>query len=135
MGILKGFIAGCRSLHIGWQVWLMVLGGVNMVAPLFFMGRVEAQVTLAVFAGSFMLGLFLVKLQGFTRLLGLMHVLWIPLVIYLIGRTPLYPATEWFGLWLHSVVLLNGISLLIDAVDVTRYFIGWSQGQILVRKP
>ena len=61
---------------------------------------------------------------GFTRILGLGHIFWIPLVIYLISRIGSYPATEVYGLWMRSVIILNSISLVIDITDVVRYIRG-----------
>jgi len=71
-----------------------------------------------------MIGLLLVKVQGFTRLLGLMHILWIPLIIYLAGKLNVYAASQPIGLWIRGLLVLNGVSILIDFVDVMRYVYG-----------
>ena len=70
------------------------------------------------------IALILVKLQGFTRLLGLMHFFWIPLLIYFWTLLPEIPANGFLGIWIRSVICLNGISLVIDTVDVIRYIAG-----------
>jgi hypothetical protein len=122
-GVL-GLMRGIRSLPLGWQMWVHSLAGVNMVLPLFFWGRPEATWTLAAFAAGFFTGALLVRRQGFTRLLGLMHVFWLPLLVWLWGRLLLVPADEPFGLWMRVLFLMNASSLLIDAVDVVRYLRG-----------
>ena len=61
---------------------------------------------------------------GFTRLLGLGHVLWVPLVAWLWTRLPQIPAADFFGIWIRSLMAVNAISLVIDTVDVMRYLAG-----------
>ena len=120
----KDFMAGVRSLAIGWQIWLLLLVIVNFFIPVYFISHLEAQLTIAAFFVGGMIGMVLVKLQGFTRLIGLMHILWIPLVIYLAGKLDVFPSSQPFGLWIRALLVLNGISLLIDFVDVFRYVRG-----------
>ena len=121
---IKDFHLGIWSLAIGWKFWLLALITVNFFIPAFYLQTVEAQATIAAFFAGAMTGVVLVKVQGFTRLLGLMHIYWIPLVIFLAGRLGDFPATEPFGQWLRAVIILNGISLAIDFVEVARYFRG-----------
>ena len=121
---IKDFHLGIWSFAIGWKVWLLALIVVNFFIPAFFIQTIEAQVTIAVFFASAMTGMVLVKVQGFTRLLGLMHIYWIPLVICFAGKLDTFPATDPFGQWLRALIILNGISLAIDLVDVIRYLRG-----------
>lgn len=119
-----GLMRGIRSMPLFWKLWVHALAGVNMVALLFFWGRPEAGWTLAAFFAGFITGALLVKRQGLIRLLGLMHVFWLPLLAWLWGRVELAPASEHFGIWLRALFLMNALSLLIDAVDVMRYLRG-----------
>ena len=61
---------------------------------------------------------------GFTRLLGLGHVLWIPQLVFLWGGLADHPAGTAVGLWLRVVIAINAVSLLVDGMDVTRYLSG-----------
>ncbi len=61
------------------------------------------------------------RTNGFTRLLGLGHILWIPLLLFLAGRFRSVPADDLYGTWLRLVVVLNLMSLVLDAVDVARF--------------
>ena len=61
---------------------------------------------------------------GFTRLLGLGHVLWMPLLVYLRRRLPGYSFGTSVELWLRVLMVLNTISRGIDTVDVVRYLRG-----------
>lgn len=121
---MKDFHLGIWSLAIGWKLWLLALMVVNFFIPAFFIQTIEAQATIAAFFAGAMTGMVLVKVQGFTRLLGLMHIYWIPLLIFLAGRLGAFPPTDPFGQWLRALIILNGISLAIDFVDVIRYLRG-----------
>ena len=102
----------------------MLLLSVNVVAPLFYPGRLEAQVVLGAFVGSLVLFTILTGVFGFTRILGLGHILWLPLLVFLWMRLGQIPADDFYGVWIRVLMLLNGVSLFIDAVDVVRYIGG-----------
>lgn len=122
--VMKQFITKLFSLHPVWRVWLVVLMVVNLVFPLFYYDRIEAQVTIIVFMMAALTGMVLFRIQGFTRLMGLMHFPWLFLLCYLWSRLDVIHADSSFGLWIRAVILLNGISLIIDMVDVIRYIAG-----------
>lgn len=114
-------------MAIGWQIWVMGLILLNMLVPLVFYNRMEAQWVFAAFMAGGMTGLILVKRQGFTRLLGLMHIFWIPLLIWLAMRLGQIPSDTLFGMWLRVLIAINGISVIIDTIDVVRYLRGERQ--------
>lgn len=118
------FNKGMMSMPIGWQVWLMVLVAHNMIVPLFYFGRLEAQVVIVTLFASMGLMTLITAKTGFTRLLGLGHSLWILLVLWLWTRLPQIPVGDFFGIWIRSLMAVNAISLVIDAVDVIRYIRG-----------
>ena len=115
---------GMMQLPVYWQLWLMLLVIANVVAPLFFLGHLEAQLVLAAILASMMLMTALTGLSGFTRLLGLGHVFWIPLLAFLWTRLDQIPANDAFGIWIRLLMALNAASLVIDASDVIRYVAG-----------
>ena len=61
---------------------------------------------------------------GFTRILGLGHVLWIPLVFYLWTRLGQHAPDEPFGIWIRFLMVVNTVSVVIDVIDVVRYVRG-----------
>ena len=111
-------------LSPGLRVWLGVLIVVNLVMPWAFWQRVEAQATVVAFMAAFVIGITLFKLQGFTRLLGVMHFTWFPLIGFLWSRLDQVPAEDLFGLWMRAVILLNGAALIFDVKDVIKYVAG-----------
>ena len=124
MGAFIKFNKGMMKMPIHWRLWLALLVIVNFVIPLFFLNRLEAQVVAGTLIASVILMTGLTALSGFTRLLGLGHILWIPLLYFLWMRLEQNPADDFFGLWLRVLMILNAASLIIDVVDVGRYIAG-----------
>ncbi len=118
------FNKGLVNSPIHVRLWLMLLITANLVVPLFFLGRLEAQIVVGALLASAILMTILTGLYGFTRLLGLGHIFWIPLLFFLWTRLGHIPADNFFGVWLRVVMTLNAISLVIDVVDVIRYIAG-----------
>ncbi len=122
--LMKDMMVQMFSIPVGWRIWLVVLMFVNFFMPFVFYQRIEAQVIfLAAMIGVF-IGLIIFKIQGFSRLLGLMHVPWFPLIYFLWVRLNQTSAYDVFEIWISTVVLLNSISLVIDVIDVIRYIAG-----------
>ena len=118
---LAKFMLGMWRFPLGAKAWLLVLMFTNMMVPLLYVGRTEARVVLLTFMLSFMLMLAMTAASGFTRLLGLGHSLWVPLVAYLFTRLDSIPAGDGYGTWIRAVIMVNSISLVIDAWDVIRF--------------
>ena len=118
------FNKGLLKMPVPWQLWLLLLVGINLIVPLFFLDRLEARVVIGAILVSMMLMTVLTGLVGFTRLLGLGHVFWIPLVVFLWTRLEQIPAEGVFGLGIRALIAINVLSLVIDTVDVIRYIAG-----------
>ncbi|KKM25830.1 hypothetical protein LCGC14_1591000 [marine sediment metagenome] len=118
------FHKGMMRMPIPWRLWLMLLVAVNLVLPLLLIGHIEAQLVVAVFFVSMALMVALTMAAGFTRLMGLGHIIWIGLLGFLVLRLGQIPADDLFGVWIRVLIALNAISLVIDAIDVVRYIGG-----------
>ena len=81
-------------------------------------------VVVGTIVASMILMTALTGLSGFGRLLGLGHILWIPLLYFLWTRLGQIPADDFFGIWIRVLMALNATSLVIDATDVIRYLAG-----------
>jgi hypothetical protein len=121
MNPIMKFNRGIFHLPVGVKLWLLVLTVGNLLVPLMYLGRSEARIVLLTFLASFVLMVVITGTNGFTRLLGLGHIPWIPLLLYLVGRLDSIPAGDFYGVWVRSVVVLNFISVVIDAIDVARF--------------
>jgi hypothetical protein len=125
-----GFNKGLLAMAKPWQVWMVLLVSVNLVLPLFFLGKPEATVVIVGVMASMFIMMTLFARYGFVRLLGLGHIPWLFTVPWLwlqlgqtVERGPFY-------YWLLAVVVLDSISLVIDTVDVARYWRGERQPTI-----
>ncbi len=124
---MQGFIKFNKGvLGMSWPVklWLLLLVAANAVAPLFFLQRVEAQAVFAAMMIGAMLMSVLTARFGFSRILGLGHILWIPLVGWLAFRLGQIPADDAFGMWIRGMIVVNAMSLVIDTADVVRFATG-----------
>ncbi|MFQ5451809.1 MAG: hypothetical protein ACE5E9_14380 [Nitrospinaceae bacterium] len=107
-----------------WLVWVLILMIANMVIPLFYLETLEGRVVLAVMMAAAMTMIMIFSAKGFVRLLGLGHIYWVLLILWLADRVGFHPPENFFEGWLLAVILLNGLSLVIDFVDVLRYVRG-----------
>ncbi len=120
-----------------WVAWLGLLMAVNFVAPWFFIPSVEGWAVLAAFmAGAVTLTLIHEKL-GFVNLMGLGHVWWVPLLPWLAGRLELHETGDPMGVrtWMLSVIVLDALSLIIDATLVIRYLRGAREPTLKLEDP
>ena len=119
-----GFMKSMLKMPSPWLVWIMLLVAVNLVMPLIYIQTIEAQLTLAAFFAAAITQSYIHSKLGFVRLLGLGHIFWVPLVIWLGFRISTIGFDGLFGIWLASLVLLNTASLVIDGIDVMRFLSG-----------
>ncbi len=117
----RRFNQGRLAMPLLVQAWVLLLISVNIVAPFFFLEHVEAQAVLAAGALGMVLMTALTARFGFSRIIGLGHIAWVPLLGFLWSQLPDIPATDAFGIWLRAVIVLDATSLVLDAVDAIRF--------------
>ena len=132
MKAMIGFTKGLMSMPMPWLVWLGLLLAVNVVGPIYFFEALEAKVVLVAFLASAGLMTAIFAAKGFVRLLGIGHIFWVPMVPWLWTRLDQVEPGDPFGYWITAVIILDGISLIIDAIDVLRYLKGDRQPYITV---
>ncbi len=115
------FNRGLLRLPIGVRLWMLLLVSANLILPVIYFQQSEARIVLLTFLASFLLMVLITGTGGFTRLVGLGHIFWVPLVPFLVSRLDSIPATDAYGIWIRSVIALNTISLALDAIDVVRF--------------
>ena len=108
-----------------WVAWVALLMGVSMIVPLVFINTLEGKIVFAAGMVGAMVMMLIFRSKGFVRLLGVGHLFWIPLVIWLLGRAP--EASGIFQYWIWSVIVLDTLSLIIDLSDIVRYLGGEKQ--------
>lgn len=101
------------------SLWVLFLMLVNM-ASLAFWQEAVAQLILLNFLASAMLLMGLYSRYGFTKILGLGHFPWIPLLAYIVTQIPSAEAS--FKRYLLVLSVSMAISLVLDTIDVWNYF-------------
>ena len=118
------FNRGLLRLPIGVRLWMLLLVSANFILPVIYFQQSEARIVLLTFFAGILLMVLITGTSGFTRLVGLGHIFWIPLVLFFVSRLNSIPATDPYGIWIRSVIVINTISLVLDAVDVVRFVRG-----------
>ncbi len=103
-----------------WCIWLVAVNA----ACLLFITHIEAQVVLAVTGLAVAIQALIYGRIGFTRILGIVHVLWIPMFAWMATRTDTIQIDPLLASWLLVLLATNLVSLIVDASDVTRYLRG-----------
>ena len=124
MNAFTKFNKGLMNSSLPVKLWVGLLVIFNMIIPLFFLERLEAQVVLAAIMASMLLMTLITSTTGFTRLLGLGHIFWIPLLYFLCISLDQIPPDDGFGVWVRALMVINATSLVVDIVDVFRYLAG-----------
>ena len=101
------------------SLWVLFLMLVNM-ASLAFWQEAVTQLILLNFLASAMLMMGLYARYGFTKILGLGHFPWIPLLAYVVTQIPAAEAS--FKRYLLVLSVSMGMSLVLDTIDVWNYF-------------
>jgi hypothetical protein len=92
---------------------------------LLFIQHIEAQVTLGAVGVAVIAQALIYQRKGFIRLLGVTHVLWVPMLTWIALRLDTLPKEEAaFHVWLITLIATNAVSLAIDAWDATRFVLG-----------
>ncbi|MEE8259777.1 MAG: hypothetical protein V3R14_02130 [Nitrospinaceae bacterium] len=116
------------GMKFPWNLWVGLLAMVNMVGGLVYIRTMEGQLALACLMLAFLIMWGIYAKKGFVRLLGLGHLIaWPPLMIWYAKVLAQGNVEGAFKYWLMAVLVVNGISLVIDLVDVVRYSIGDKQ--------
>jgi hypothetical protein len=109
-----------RPLPRVWCVWLVAVNA----ACLFFIHHIEAQVVLAVTCVAVVVQAMIYQRYGFTRILGSVHLMWIPMFGWMATRMDSIQIDSELKNWLIVLFLTNIISLLIDFSDMVRFMRG-----------
>jgi hypothetical protein len=110
-----------RPVQRIWGAWLVAVNA----ACLLFIQHIEAQVTLGAVGVAVIAQALIYQRKGFIRLLGVTHVLWVPMLTWIALRLDTLPKGEAaFHVWLITLIATNAVSLAIDAWDATRFVLG-----------
>ncbi len=100
-------------------VWVFYLMVINLTS-VWYWHELLAKVVFITFMSSAMLMMALYSRFGFEKILGLGHIFWIPLLLYIVIGIP--AAEDGFQIYLVILTVSIVISLVFDVVDVWKYF-------------
>ena len=105
------------------RVWAILLVAVNLGA-LFFIDTIYGQVALGTVTFAVLVMIAIHMRCGFVRLLGIGHILWIPMLLWMIVKFPSNSERTGLATWVGCLIVCNAISLVVDTIDVWRYWRG-----------
>ena len=111
------------TLRLVPRIWAVLLIVVNAFSIFFLDTRYGQVVLAAVMIGALAMIAIHMRL-GFVRLLGVGHVLWIPMLMWIVMDFPKLELGSLLRHWLLLLIVVNTISLVIDCIDVARYIRG-----------
>ncbi len=114
-----GFFVELLQQPIWIPLWVMVLMIVNIASVLYW-PETLALIIFITFMASAMIMMLLYSHFGFEKILGLGHILWIPLLIYIGIEFP--TAEQPFQQYLIVLSVIITISLVFDIIDLFKYF-------------
>ena len=113
-----------RPVQRIWGAWLVAVNA----AGLFFIMHLEAQVALGAVGVAVLAQALIYQRKRFIRLLGVTHMIWVPMLAWMALRLPTLPEEEVaFQAWLVTLIATNAVSLAIDAWDAMRFIRGERQ--------
>ena len=104
-----------------WVYWMMFINTAGLV----FIRRTEGRIVFIVWILNATTMMLAAELNGYNRLLGLVHVIWwTPLLAYCWQRRKKIELSTLYGKWLAVLMATIATSLVMDAIDVIRYYLG-----------
>jgi|TARA_Y100000310_G_scaffold321390_1_gene378959 hypothetical protein len=122
-------------------LWLAVLAGSHTISILFVVYKHDdgwgfrweplAIIGSLLIADMIMQSMF--HEYGYVRLLGLAHLIgWAPIYAWMVYQRKIIGFASLWGKYVHWYLVIAGISLFIDGVDVIRYLVG-DDGNLYLR--
>lgn len=113
-----------RPVQRIWGAWLIAVNG----ACLLFITHIEAQIALAAVGMALLAQALIYQRKRFIRLLGVTHLIWVPMLAWMALRLDTLPDGETaFHVWLVTLIATNAVSLAIDTWDALRFIRGEHQ--------
>jgi len=103
------------------DAWGALLNVPQLIGGLVFITSIEGQLVLATLIFTLIVAGQIHKKTPFSRLIGLCHLPWLPLLPWLVYRLQTVEHSDPLQVWGYYVTVVIAISLIFDAVDVYRY--------------
>jgi hypothetical protein len=115
------------------QLWVLVLVVTNLAGIFFVIGKAENGWKVRAEPIGILISFFVAAVImnwmygefGYVRLLGLAHLIaWLPVYAWIVTRRGGIGSQSVFGKYIHLYLVVAGVSLIVDLIDVIRYLIG-----------
>ena len=100
-----------------WCAWLVAVNG----ASLAFITQIEGQVVLAVTGIAVVTQTLVYGRNGFTRILGTTHILWVPMFAWMALRWDAIASDPAMAAWVTVLFVTNLTSFVVDVIDALRF--------------
>ena len=108
------FSGGFSALPWYWRGWVYLLIFVNGILPVIFLPKFTAIIVLVSALLGLFMGLVLTHAVGFSKILGLMHLPWIPMVLFQLYYLNQQNSLKSFhDYWLVASLVLSILSLML----------------------
>ncbi len=128
---MQDFLNAARKLTRGifkiplfWVLYIQLLILLHGIVPFLFLPRTTAVVVLVCFYAGALTMVWLTMKFGFTRILGAAHVWWLPMFGYLAATFDRSVIDTTYGKWVLLLLIIQPITLALDAMDITRWMLG-----------
>ena len=115
------------------QLWVLVLVVINLAGILFVIGKdagrwkVRAEpiwILVSFFVAAVIMN-WMYGEFGYVRLLGSAHLIaWLPVYVWIFRRRSGIGLQSVFGKYIHTYLIVAGVSLIVDFIDLIRYLSG-----------
>lgn len=101
------------------KLWIGVLVLVNLFAFVYW-NQVLAKWIVGIFLFQGVIMMVLYSFYGYEKILGLAHVFWLPLLLYILVNIGAFTGS--FYSYLIVLLCVNALSVVFDILDVITYF-------------
>ena len=111
-----------------WKVWVLLLFSINLSGGIAFIDNAAGKSAIVSLVGAAIVMAVIYARHGFVRLLGLGRILfWLPMEIeFSLNLIKGNPQGLFFA-WLLTLLIINGICICMDFIDVIRFALGDSK--------
>ena len=103
-----------------WVSWMIIINTLSIV----FIKKRLGQIVFVVWNLNGISMVVFFAVYGYSRLLGMSHIIWwTPLIIYLWKVRNEEREPKFYNIWFWTLFITIGLSLIIDYIDVFRYFL------------
>ncbi len=110
-----------RSRLLG--AWGFLVNVPPLVGGLMFLNTAAGAAVVVAVPVSLWIALAIHRRRPMSRLIGLCHVVFLPVIALLAGELLREPALSPFGLWVRYCLGVWSACVLLDAFDLFRYFV------------